>query len=112
MPHPTPSPAQPGDLPQVYTIAEVRVETPTIRTFVLDGNIQAEPGQFVMAWLPRLDEKPLSLSGTAPDLTYTPDPDYHGPDSFTFVANDGTVDSAAATVSITVAPVNDPPVAT
>ncbi|MCP5524754.1 MAG: tandem-95 repeat protein [Verrucomicrobiales bacterium] len=43
-----------------------------------------------------------TLSGTAPDLTYTPEANYHGGDSFTFVANDGTVDSAPATVSITV----------
>jgi dihydroorotate dehydrogenase electron transfer subunit len=44
----------------------VRVETPTIRTFILDGEMQAQPGQFVMAWLPCLDEKPFSLSGAAP----------------------------------------------
>jgi dihydroorotate dehydrogenase electron transfer subunit len=66
MPHPTFSPARPGDLPLAHTIAEVRVETPTIRTFVLDGDIVAAPGQFVMAWLPRLDEKPFSLSSTTP----------------------------------------------
>ncbi|MDP9353014.1 MAG: PKD domain-containing protein, partial [Chloroflexota bacterium] len=52
------------------------------------------------------------LSGTAPNLTYTPDADYSGPDSFTFTVNDGTVDSTVATVSITVRPVNDKPVAT
>src|SRR6185369_8960540 len=34
-----------------------------------------------------------------------------GPDSFTFKANDGTADGNVATVSITVTPVNDPPVA-
>ena len=50
-----------------------------------------------------------SLSGTAPNLTYTPDGDFNGSDSFTFVANDGTSDSAPATVSITVNPVNDAP---
>ena len=51
------------------------------------------------------------LSGDAPDLTYTPDAGYAGPDSFTFVANDGLVDSNEATVSITVNPANDPPLA-
>jgi PKD repeat protein len=52
-----------------------------------------------------------TLSGTAPNLTYTPAANYNGPDSFTFVANDGTVDSNTATVSITVTTSNDPPVA-
>ena len=40
-------------------------------------------------------------------VTYTPDDDYHGPDSFTFKANDSYADSNLATVSITVTPVND-----
>ncbi len=43
-----------------------------------------------------------SLSGTPPDMTYTPDTDYSGPDSFTFVANDGEDDSATGTINITV----------
>ncbi len=51
-----------------------------------------------------------TLSGTAPSLTYTPDPNYNSTDSFTFNVNDGTVDSNTATVSITVTPVNDAPV--
>ena len=49
------------------------------------------------------------LTGTAPDLTYTPDPDFEGSDSFTFKVNDGTTDSAPATVSITVEGINDAP---
>ncbi|HEY7512239.1 MAG TPA: Ig-like domain-containing protein, partial [Vicinamibacteria bacterium] len=52
-----------------------------------------------------------TLSGTGPSLTYTPAPDYHGPDSFTFQANDGALDSNVATVAIVVTPVNDAPVA-
>jgi hypothetical protein len=52
-----------------------------------------------------------TLTGTAPALTYTPAANYNGPDSFTFKANDGTVDSSVATVSITVTAVNDAPVA-
>ena len=43
-----------------------------------------------------------TLSGTAPDLTYTPDAGYTGSDSFTFKANDGTLDSNEATISITI----------
>src|SRR5207245_8928918 len=43
-----------------------------------------------------------TLSGTAPTLTYTPAANYNGTDRFTFTANDGTVDSAPATVSLTI----------
>jgi RHS repeat-associated protein len=51
------------------------------------------------------------LSGTAPNLTYTPNPNVHGTDSFTFKVNDGIEDSPVATVAITVRPVNDAPLA-
>ncbi|HOI96063.1 MAG TPA: Ig-like domain-containing protein, partial [Syntrophobacter fumaroxidans] len=52
-----------------------------------------------------------TLSGTAPNLTYTPAAGYHGPDAFEFKVNDGKADSAAATVSITVNAVNHLPAA-
>jgi len=49
------------------------------------------------------------LSGTAPNLIYTPSADVNGSDSFAFKVNDGTADSLPATVSIAITPVNDPP---
>lgn len=54
-----------------------------------------------------------TLSGTAPDVTYTPAVDYVGADNLTFKANDGTEDSNVATVSIVVQDPgpNEPPVA-
>ena len=45
-----------------------------------------------------------TLSGTAPNLTYTPNSGFTGSDSFAFVVNDSQDDSAPATVSITVNP--------
>jgi hypothetical protein len=45
-------------------------------------------------------------------VTYTPVGNYNGADQFTYKVNDGTTDSSAATVSITVTPVNDKPTAT
>ena len=48
---------------------------------------------------------------SAGQITYDPDPDYNGADGFTYTANDGTLDSNAADVDVTVNPVNDAPVA-
>lgn len=47
-----------------------------------------------------------TLGGTAPNLTYSPAASFSGTDQFTFVVNDGTVNSAAATITITVTPAN------
>ena len=44
------------------------------------------------------------LSGTAPNLTFTPNADFYGTDSFNFVVNDGQVDSSPATVTLRLNP--------
>jgi len=56
----------------------------------------------------------VNCTGTAPkhctaSVTYTPNANFFGSDSFTYHVNDGTVDSANATASLTVNPVNDAP---
>ena len=51
------------------------------------------------------------LTGTAPNLTYTPDADETGADSFTFKVNNGSQDSSTVTVSINIIPIADAPVA-
>jgi PKD repeat protein len=43
-----------------------------------------------------------TLSGVAPNLTYTPNPNFEGLDSFAFTASDGNATSAIGTISITV----------
>ncbi len=54
----------------------------------------------------------LSLNLNSGLFTYTPDPNFHGIDTFTYRNRDGTADpSNEATVTITVTSVNDAPVA-
>jgi dihydroorotate dehydrogenase electron transfer subunit len=48
-------------LPQAATVVKLAEESPKVQTLMLDVHLEAEPGQFVMAWLPGVDEKPFSL---------------------------------------------------
>ena len=83
----------------------------------VDGTATTDEGTVVGITLivSDLDGDPLSytvvaapahgtLSGTAPHLAYTPSTGYFGADSFTFVANDGVIDSNTARVSVTINP--------
>ncbi len=56
---------------QICKVQEIVNETPTIKTFFFDTTIYALPGQFVMVWLPGVDEIPMSLSyvGKRPAIT-------------------------------------------
>ena len=51
------------------------------------------------------------LTGSNASLTYTPNGNYTGTDSFMFNAYDGIVNSTSATISITIGSVNDAPIA-
>ncbi len=52
----------------------------------------------------------VSLTGAASGAyTYAPEPNYNGPDRFSFRANDGAANSNVATVVVSVAAVNDKP---
>ncbi|MDJ0835086.1 MAG: IPTL-CTERM sorting domain-containing protein [Acidobacteriota bacterium] len=49
------------------------------------------------------------LSGDLPNITYTPDADFNGSDSFTFSATDDEDAVGEGTINITITPVNDAP---
>ena len=55
-----------SELPHAHVILQIQQETPIVRRYVLDGVMDARPGQFVMAWLPGVDEKPFSLMDAEP----------------------------------------------
>ncbi|MDD3896297.1 MAG: dihydroorotate dehydrogenase electron transfer subunit [Candidatus Peribacteraceae bacterium] len=49
-------------LPKTYRIKEIRRETAKVQTFTFDVSLGAQPGQFIMLWLPGVDEKPMSVA--------------------------------------------------
>jgi hypothetical protein len=72
---------------------------------VTGSDPEGEPLTFVVAAQPAHG----MVTGAPPTYTYTPVSNYHGPDSFTITANDGTSDSTHATIAVAVAAVNDAP---
>jgi len=54
------------DFPKTVKITKIVKENYKVKTFYLDINLKAKPGQFVMAWIPGVDEKPFTLSSIAP----------------------------------------------
>jgi len=49
-------------LPRTYRIKEIKQETDNVQTFTFDGSLGAKPGQFLMVWIPGVDEKPFSVA--------------------------------------------------
>ena len=43
------------------TITKIERETDKVLTFTLDASVKAKPGQYVMVWIPRVDEKPFGV---------------------------------------------------
>jgi dihydroorotate dehydrogenase electron transfer subunit len=63
-------PARRPLLPLALRVRRAIPENERTKTIVLDGAVDARPGQFGMLWLPGLDEKPFSLLDAAP-LAFT-----------------------------------------
>jgi VCBS repeat-containing protein len=63
------------------------------------------------AFGPQATEHGMVTMGTDGSFAYTPEADYNGPDSFQYIVTDGNGGTAIGTVSITVQPENDLPVA-
>ncbi len=75
----------------------------------LNGNdVDGDPLSYVIVDVPSSGV----LNGSGANRTYTPNADFNGNDSLTFMVNDGQIDSAVVTVSIDVTAVNDAPLAT
>jgi dihydroorotate dehydrogenase electron transfer subunit len=49
-------------LPVAVRIESVITESPSVKTFILSREFSFRPGQFVMVWVPGIDEIPMALS--------------------------------------------------
>jgi len=81
----------------------------------VDGQMQAYDTDspnltFIIATLP-MHGTVTSFNPATGEFTYLPSPNYFGADALRFWANDGVVNSNLGTVSITVNPINDAPIA-
>jgi hypothetical protein len=96
--------------PPVAQAQSVTVGQGTATPIILTGsdpNVPARPLIYLVTAGPAHGR----LSGSAPNLTYTPDASYVGPDSFQFKVSNGVLASPVATVAIVVAPGASPVVA-
>ena len=95
--------------PDQYTLDEdtsLNVAAPG----VLDNDTDAIAGDGLTAVLVSGPSHAASFALNADgSFSYTPVANYNGPDSFSYVANDGIVDSNIAAVSLTINSVYDPP---
>lgn len=85
------------------------------QTITLSGSdLDGDPLTFVVATNPTQGTlgAVTPINTTSASVVYTVTPNANGPDSFTYRANDGFVNSPDATVSLTITPVNDAPVFT
>jgi hypothetical protein len=96
-----------NDAPVANDMTETTAED-TAKTIILDAT-DIDSNTLTAEILSGPTHGQVSLSGLV--VTYTPDANYNGPDSFTYKVSDGELESDTATVSITVTPVNDAPVA-
>jgi len=96
-----------NDAPVANDGTNTTPEDTPVNGLVTGSDIDGDSITFALVTAPTNGLVVVNLDGT---YTYTPNANFNGEDSFTFVANDGTVNSNIATVTITVTPVNDAPV--
>lgn len=102
------SPTKSEPVPQPPTVNNLNIvtyeETPV--TFTMTGS-DPEGSSITFSISTEPENGTLTVSGAAG--TYTPKINYHGQDTFTYIASDGTLSSKAALVTVTINPVDDEP---
>ena len=96
-----------------YTVAEDGTLTITVAdpNDLLDNDADGTPDSDALTIISNTDPANGSVTVNADgSFEYTPNANYHGPDSFSYTVSDGNGGEETATVNITVTPVSDAPV--
>lgn len=94
--------------PDNYTLNENQSLIVNTTSGVLSNDTSANPLTAFLVSGPQHGTLTFNADGS---FSYTPAPNYSGPDSFTYRATDGTLVSGAAIVTLNVTFINQPPVA-
>jgi len=88
------------------------------KSFIMDKNTQVEillegsdEDNDTLIYALKVQPAYGTLKGSLPNLVYTPNKDYVGKDSFSYIVNDGIVNSNIALVTIDILPTNEIPIA-
>jgi len=100
----------PVAMDEVYDVGEDHTLEIAAADGVLANDIDANQDPLTVSLVNAPPHGTLSLAADG-SFSYTPDLNFNGADGFTYRTNDGLVDSNLATATITVAPINDAPVA-
>jgi hypothetical protein len=95
-----------NDTPVAHTLTVSTLEEQPVPVDLTATDVDADPLTFTVLTPPQSGQ----LTGDAPHLLYTPDPDFFGQDTLFFSVTDGQ-ETHIATVFIATSPVNDPPLA-
>ncbi|WP_415762878.1 tandem-95 repeat protein, partial (plasmid) [Priestia megaterium] len=96
-----------NDVPVVPNYEFVINEDTTLNSQVVATDIDGNPLTYALLTGPVNGTVVVNSDGT---YTYTPNENYNGVDSFSVVVSDGQGGTAVSTITITILPVNDPPV--
>ncbi len=55
------------ELPVIYEVSRVVQEAKDVHSIFLKGKLDCKPGQFIMVWLPGVEEKPMAVSEVRKD---------------------------------------------
>lgn len=100
----------PAGIADSYTTAEDTVLTVDVATGVLANDTDPDDDELTAILVDQAAHGTVTLNANG-SFVYTPNENFYGTDTFTYKANDGLSDSPVVTVTITVTPVNDAPVA-